>query len=43
MGDEPLTRDQNSTTLPTWQVRLKGHKVYAQQSVSNHLQFGSGQ
>ena len=28
---------------PPWQVSLKGVKVGAQQSMSNHLQFGSEQ
>ena len=34
---------QNSITRPIWQVRLKGITVCEQQSMSNHLQFKSGQ
>ena len=32
---------QNSTTRPTWQVRLKGVKVCAQQNMTNHLHDGN--
>ena len=44
LGVEPPTsglKGYNSTTRPTWQVRLKGVKFCAQQSMSNYLQFGS--
>ena len=27
---------QNTTTRPNWQVRVKGVKVYAEQSMSKH-------
>ena len=43
---EPLTSGlwgRNYTTRPPWQVSLKGVKVCAQQSMTNHLQFGDGQ
>ena len=45
LGFEPqtLVLGQNCTTRPTWQVSLKGIKVCAQRSMSNYLQFGSGQ
>ena len=46
LGFEPETsglQGQNSGTRPTWQVRLEGVKVCAQQDMSSHLQLGSGQ
>ena len=40
---ESKSEGQNYTTRPPWQVSLKGVNVSAQQSMSNHLQFGSRQ
>ena len=44
LGFEPPTcglGGQNYTTRPPWQVRLKGFKVCAQQSMTNHWQGGN--
>ena len=46
LGVEPPasgTWSQNSTTRPPRQVRLKGVKACVQQSMSNHVKFGSEQ
>ena len=45
LGFQPETSGlggQNSITRPTWQVIVEYVKVKAKQSMSSHLQFGSG-